>query len=336
MTRFAVLTTAFLSMTLPGSSFSVPKRFGTTSKTNPSALKDIPDSYVGGFAESNPANAYPKTTLDLSDIPMMSNYENIDKITRTQKVHWTEFSWETVINEPQSRVYMKWHDDISRMGYDDEGRIYSIICPQQGQGSAFIGELNIEATVTGYRGWVKEDEYTMFADLGVIAQIWYTPDVNNPIQKAIAKVLDSKNLPTSKENSIKIPVHNVSQPWNSVFIVQNGTSPEFRQPESTQHDHEAYGVGHLTIDIDEMKKTGNEKVDDFNQVILDIFNIAFGNMLAKGQRVSWNVWTGEPEKVDQDEWRTHSERCVNPSKSTTVTRMVQTNLTISPIMTERH
>lgn len=203
---------------------------------------------------------------------------------------------------------MKWHDDISRMGYDDEGCIYSIICPQQGQGSAFIGELNIEATVTGCRGWVKEDEYTMFADLGVIAQIWYTPDVNNPIQKAIAKVLDSKNLPTSKENSIKIPVHSVGQPWNSVFTVQNGTSPEFRQPESTQHDREAYGVGHFTIEIDEMKKTGNEKVDDFNQVILDIFNIAFGNMLAKGQRVSWNVCTGEPEKVDQDEWHTHSER----------------------------
>lgn len=49
-------------------------------------------------------------------------------------------------------------------------------------------------------------------------------------------------------------------------------------------------------------------VDHFNQLIMDIFNLASGNMLQPGNVLSWNVWFKAPALVDREEWRTHAER----------------------------
>ena len=84
--------------------------------------------WVGGFAQSNPAFAYP--TPDLSSLPIFGNLENIDKLERQQKVVWPEFSWNSVPDgKDQERCYQMFAPDISRLGYTAEGRVYSIICP---------------------------------------------------------------------------------------------------------------------------------------------------------------------------------------------------------------
>ncbi len=43
-------------------------------------------------------------------------------------------------------------------------------------------------------------------------------------------------------------------------------------------------------------------------MILDIFNIGVGNMLAKDNILSWNVWFTAPERVDQTEWKAHADK----------------------------
>ena len=111
----------------------------------------LPGGWAGGFRESNPAFRYP--TLDLSSIPLLDNMDNIDKITRQQSVRFPQFSWITKPCDNTTRVYQCFQSDISRLGYDDNGRVWSIICPQKGYGSPLLGTLNIEVTVTGQRGW---------------------------------------------------------------------------------------------------------------------------------------------------------------------------------------
>lgn len=120
----------------------------------PGAGKVPADGWVGGFAKSNPAFAYPDP--DLTSLDMLKNMENIGRLTRQQKVLWPEFSWETIPGKPESRCYQMFAPDISRLGYTDDGRVYSIICPQQGACFSKIGCANVEVTVTGNRGWVDE------------------------------------------------------------------------------------------------------------------------------------------------------------------------------------
>lgn len=310
MTRFFALVVSFVALASVGNAFSTENFLRAKGKTNPSALKDVPDGWTGGFMESNPEFSYPRASPDLSSIPILSNYDNIDKITRMQRVKYPEFSWLSKLGDESSRVYMKWNEDISRMGYTDDGRIYSIICPQQGQGSSLIGELNVEATVTGTRGWVDEPNHTFHAEMTVMAQIWYTPDPNSIVHNTLVNIVKKHlpEMPFSKEHSIKISTHNLNEPFHPIFAVRNGTSAEFRQPKRIQHYDDCYGVGNLLIQIGEIHTTGNAVVDAFNQMIVDIFNIVYGNMLAEGSEVSWNVWTLPPEPVDEEEWRTHSEK----------------------------
>ena len=55
---------------------------------------DVPPGWIGGFAESNPAFAYPEPNL--SSLPMLDNMANIQRIKRQQRIFWPEFSWETI------------------------------------------------------------------------------------------------------------------------------------------------------------------------------------------------------------------------------------------------
>ena len=265
--------------------------------------------WVGGFAESNPDFSYPRLTPDLSDLPILDNMANIDKLTRQQAVPWPQFSWLAVPGNENSRVYQMFAPDISRLGYTDDGRVYSIICPQQGFGSALLGTLNVEVTVTGQRGWVKEPEHTVYADMGVKGRIWISPGSKQlPFVKKLQKKLNTKDFPFSKANSINVTTHNPGQPWNPIFALFNGTDPTFPHPEYALHWDEAYGVGYLNVEIGGIEKTGDEQVDKFNQVVLDVFNLGSGNILKKGSTLSWNVWFKEPEPVNRTEWALHAEK----------------------------
>jgi hypothetical protein len=64
----------------------------------------------------------------------------------------------------------------------------------------------------------------------------------------------------------------------------------------------------MEVGIEAIKKTNIDLVDEFNQLIMDFFNLGSGNMLQPGNLLSWNVWFTEPHLVDTEEWRTHAER----------------------------
>ena len=130
--------------------------------------------WVGGFAQSNPDFAYPNP--DLSSLPVLDNLDNIPKLQRQQKVVWPEFSWETEPGAPDpKRCYQMFAPDISRLGYTNEGRVFSIICPQQGHASPNLGAMNVEVTVTGNRGWANETNKELAADMSVVGKIWFSP-----------------------------------------------------------------------------------------------------------------------------------------------------------------
>jgi len=270
------------------------------------------EGWKGGFAESNPAFAYP--TPDLSSLgELKDNLANIDLLQRQQKVLWPEFSWETDPGDPDSRCYTMFAPDISRLGYTDEGRVYSIICPQQGSCNPKIGCMNVEVTVTGNRGWVKEEDKTLYADMSVVGKIWFSPSSRKTgiIRRLWSKFADSdRPFPSDKERAIEIITYLPGGRPETSFPLKFGETPpsEFPIPEFARHEEEAWNVAHLSVEIGPIKKTGDDMVDEFNQMILNIFNKTSGNMLKDGNTLSWNVWFIAPQQVDVQEWKNHAEK----------------------------
>ncbi|GAB5447707.1 hypothetical protein [Gymnodinialimonas sp.] len=274
-----------------------------------SAFNDTPvPGWVGGFAQSNPAFAYPSP--DLSSLPLLDNLDNIDKLDRQQDVLWPEFSWLTIPGDESSRCFQMFAPDISRLGYTNEGRVYSIICPQQGTASPTFGAINVEVTVTGQRGWVDEETKSIAAELTVEGKIWFSPgaDQNGLVRLAWELFANSEHpFPSSKENAIRVRTHLPGDPNQPVFPLRDGASPLFQSPKFATHADQAWSMGHIDVEIGEVHKVGDEMVDDFNAMILEVFNLAKGNILADGTILSWNVWFTAPEHVNRAEWRNHAE-----------------------------
>jgi hypothetical protein len=273
----------------------------------------IPPGWKGGFAQSNPAFAYPHP--DLSSLKLLGNMENIDKLQRQQKVLWPEFSWRTVLDDEKSRCFQMFSPDISRLGYTDEGRVYSIICPQQGACSPPLGCLNIEVTVTGQRGWADEKapaDKMVAADLTVEGQIWFTPMTlkTHTLVRGHQHLFNKHGLPfpDSKANSIKVTLWNSKDNKKPVLQGLSGESPRFKSPEFARHPDKAWAVANLEVRIGPIKTTGSEIVDGFNALVMKGFNLATGNLLTPGNVLTWNVWFEEPTLVDQKEWADHAEK----------------------------
>ena len=276
------------------------------------ASKDDPDvaapGWIGGFEQSNPDFAYPDP--DLSSLPILDNMANIDKLERQQQARWPQFSWETIPGEPTSRCYQMFSPEISRIGYTNTGRVYSIICPQQGTTSPALGSMNVEVTVTGQRGWVNETTHELAADLGVQGTIWFSPSAHqNPLVKLLWRVFanNQRPFPSTKADAIKVTTHLQGDPDQPIFPVRTGESTNFESPEFARHP-ESWAVENLEVQIGPAEKTGDPMVDDFNTLVMDLFNLASGNMLKSGNTLAWNIWSTAPELVDQVEWRTHAER----------------------------
>lgn len=303
-------------------------------------IKDTPaPGWVGGFLKDHqPSLAYPPqnpndkdiTPPDLSSLEVNKNRENKDKLDRQQKVLWPEFSWNS---EPQNegdkkRCYQMFAPDISRLGYDNTGKIYSVICPQQGVCVPHLGCMNVEVTVTGSRGWVDEDNKTLAGDMSVVGTIWFTPTakLNNWFVKSIMEHFVEHGLPfpSSKEHAIIVKTHKVGDPNQVLFPLTNGLVPKavFEIPDFAMHEGIAWSSGHLQVQIGAVTKLsppkdkandpevikGYEKVNQFNQLVVDIFNMGAGHMLTNGNILTWNVWFNAPEKINRDEWEDHTEK----------------------------
>lgn len=266
--------------------------------------------WVGGFVDTEPEFAYPNP--DLSCLAVQDNLDHIDKITRQQKVVWPEFSWLTHPDDPNSpRCYQMFAPDISRLGYDNEGKVYSIICPQQGYASPHLGSMNVEVTVTGNRGWANESNKELAADMSVVGKIWFGPSSQeNLLVKELIKIFTKNkfNFPGSKAHAIEVQTHLMGNPDQPLFPLTKGLTDRFPIPDFAKHEGVSWNVAHLDVQIGGIKSTGDEKADKFNQFVLDTFNTVSGNMLKKGNVLSWNVWFTAPDYVNTEEWRTHAER----------------------------
>ncbi|MFT5250326.1 MAG: hypothetical protein ACI93P_002061 [bacterium] len=258
------------------------------------------DGWVGGFG-----------TPDPSALPMLKNMENMELLKRQQKVVWPEFSWasEPKATEPK-RCFQMFAPDISRLGYTNEGRVYSIICPQQGYATEHFGSLNVEVTVTGNRGWADESNKTVGAEMKVTGKIWFAPSsYENKFMQIIKAYFTLRGLPfpADKDHAIEVQTFKPGFPSVKEFPLVTGLSPEFPIPEFAQHKEISWSMGSLGVQIGTIKPTGVEKVDKFNQLVLEIFNTAGGNMLKEGNILYWNVWFTAPEEVAQTEWHDHAE-----------------------------
>ena len=277
-----------------------------------------PAGWVGGILKDHPDCAYPQVKLDGLG-KLTDNMENIDKLDRQQKVLWPEFSWLTKLQDETSRCYQMFAPDISRLGYDNSGQSWSIICPQQGVVIDGIGAINVEVTVTGQRGWANEATpwvagtlQECAADLTVKPAIWFTPSTHQNFLVAAAwRHFSGENLPfpSTKDQAIRIHTSAVGGAEGSFFTLRKGQTDKFKSPEFAQHWKDgAWGVANLAVEIGAIQLTGNKKVDHFNQLLLDIFNQASGNMLQKDNVLTWDVWFDTPDLVDQTEWSEHAEK----------------------------
>ena len=269
--------------------------------------------WVGGFSSSNPKFAYPDP--DLSSLPLLHNMDNIPLLKRQLDVLWPEFSWETVKGKAKSRCYQMFAPDISRAGYDNAGRIYSIICPQQGAWSPTLGDLNIEVTVNTQRGWVNEsaadlDYDLVAADMTVTGKIWFGPSAKfKTLYKILKFILEYENLPfpLDKAHAIHVRLHEVDNPDEPTIAVRSGIHPGFENPPFAMHKDEAWAVANVAVQIGPIETRNSAIVDDFNALVMDIFNFASGNLLTPGNILTWNVWLNAPTIVDHAEWKAHAE-----------------------------
>ena len=269
-------------------------------KTRGLINKTAVEGWIGGFKVS-----------DLSTLDMLGNMQNIKLLKRQQKVVWPEFSWNSEPTASEKKMcYQMFAPDISRLGYTNEGRVYSIICPQQGYATKHFGSLNVEVTVTGNRGWADETDRILSADMSVTGKIWFAPDsLKREYVKMIKSYFSLRKLPFpfNKKNAIEIQTFLPNNPSTPEFPLISGQSHKFDIPKFAQHKEISWSVGNLEVQIGAIKPTNSEKVNKFNQLILDIFNTASGNMLSEGNILYWNVWFTAPEEVKQKEWKKHAE-----------------------------
>jgi len=273
----------------------------------------IPAGWIGGFSHT-PPTPYPDAEL-LSSLPFEKNLDHIPNITRMLRAKWPEFSWEVTKGDSSTRMYQMFAPDISRLGYDDTGRVWSIICPQQGVYLQTPGiTLNVEVTVTGNRGWINETasvhDELFAADLTIKPTIWLSPDNHESLLWTALKNIDStlgNNLPLSKAKGIRLNATN-GDGSSDAIQVRMGEHTDWPFPEQARHwgDY-AWSVANLAVKIGNIDSTLPKEVNAFNHLLMDIFNLGSGNLLQSGNILVWNLWAGSPELVNQDEWQHHAE-----------------------------
>lgn len=272
----------------------------------------IPAGWIGGFSDNPPDQPYPNSAL-LASLPFEGNLNNIPNITRMLRAKWPEFSWPTTPGDPTTRMYQMFAPDISRLGYDDTGRVWSIICPQQGVYFPALGvTMNIEVTVTGNRGWINETattEQLFAADITIKPTIWFSPDsADGWFWQQLVKLdnLWNNELPLSKVKGIRINA--TDENGLPDIQVRMGERADYAFPDRTKHWRDyAWAVANLAVLIGNIDSTPNSKVNEFNSWVMDLFNTGSGNLLLAGNVLTWNLWAGSPELVNQEEWENHAQ-----------------------------
>lgn len=279
-------------------------------------MKIIPNhipakGWEGGFLEKDPKMKYPDPNL--KDLKCTKNLDNIDKIQRQQRALWPEFTWETQPGKKDpKRCFQMFAPDISRVGYDNTGQSWSIVCPQQGVFIHGVGTLNVEVTVTGQKGWVNESTKSMAIDLSVKPKIWFSPSAKkSAIGKLLWAVFELNHLgycfPSKKSKAIRLNTYRTDKQESTTILLRDGLFMEGEIPGFTDHSMESWSHANLEVEIGEIDSSPHELVTEFNELVMKAFNIGSGNMLHQGNILAWNVWFDAPSIVSQKEWRNHAD-----------------------------
>ncbi|MFT5668736.1 MAG: hypothetical protein ACI9DK_002941 [Vicingaceae bacterium] len=268
--------------------------------------------WKGGFLKEHPKANYP--TPDLSGLTFNGNLECMKKITRQQRVLWPEFTWETEPGKADpKRCFQMFAPDISRVGYDDTGESWAIICPQQGAFIPGLGTLNVEVTVTKQKGWVDETSKTMAVDMSVQPQIWFSPAAKkSKLGRDLWLLFDLLDLhyhfPAEKANAIQLNTYQTTKQESKVIAIRDGLFMEGNLPDFTLHNKkgEAWSHANVEVEIGDIEPSKHKIVTEFNELVMKAFNIGSGNMLKKGNILAWNVWFDAPTLVDPTEWENHA------------------------------
>lgn len=266
--------------------------------------------WKGGFVAQHPEMKYPKVNLDA--LCLTDNMDNIQKITRQQRVLWPEFTWETEQGKKDpKRCFQMFAPDISRIGYDDIGQSWSIICPQQGTFIEGLGTINVEVTVTSQKGWVDESNKTLAADMTIKPKIWFSPSAKqSPLGALIWNLIDLTGLPfpTEKSKAIEINAFQTAQEKQSILAIRDGLFLEKDIPGFANHSKVSWNHANVEVAIGPIDVNPDPTVAGFNDLVMKLFNLGSANMLQEGNILAWNVWVDAPSLVDQTEWSTHAER----------------------------
>jgi len=266
--------------------------------------------WKGGFLAQHPEMNYPNVNLDA--LSLTGNLDNIGKITRQQRALWPEFSWETQKDQPNpKRCYQMFAPDISRVGYDDIGQSWSIICPQQGTFIQGLGAMNVEVTVTGQKGWVDETNKSMAVDMIVKPKIWFSPSAKqSPTVRLLWALFDLQALdfPSEKSRAIQINTFKTAQQTQRIISIRDGLFMPDTNPSFTDHSQESWSHANVEVEIGPIDVNPHPVVDEFNHLVMNAFNLASGNMLQIGNTLAWNVWFDAPSLVDENEWRYHADK----------------------------
>jgi len=104
------------------------------------------------------------------------------------------------------------------------------ICPQQGFTTEHFGNLNVEITVTGSRGWADEPNRTLGADMKVTGKIWFAPgSYDKKFVKLIKAYFTLRGLPFpgDKAHAIEVQTFKPGNPDIESFRLVAGPSHDF-------------------------------------------------------------------------------------------------------------
>ena len=378
-----------------------------------------PDGVPGTFARN--INNY------IDNLPIINNQDlsvngPLSHITREVSLVYPEFSWkpndingnEITINGKSGRVFLRYGSDISRAGFNGEGKLYNIICPQLGQRLNFssdilsnhirllpdgwdFGTVNSEVTVLKVRGFINETKFnadgcksfipdgkkhydytdlnsalcasteparssktgaiipeiyeclgnndngnnlinltsqkdSISADIEVLVQVWV--DFTDSA-KYILNSVGFNDLPDSKQNAVRVKTYdkihlkqwrdetgkdfptqeeetewNTNNPGSMLHIrIRPGINPTFNTPDYTKHN-DACMTAYLEATVGRMINTGNEKLDQINDIILNGANCKNFGQFSLGNNLNWNMWGNKPKKSMPTEFRSHKEMWV--------------------------
>ncbi|MEE9407518.1 MAG: hypothetical protein V3V28_05530 [Polaribacter sp.] len=266
--------------------------------------------WKGGFLKKNPEMNY--TTPNLGSLDFNDNLHKIQNIKRQQRVLWPEFTWETKKGQKDpKRCFQMFAPDISRVGYDNTGQSWSIICPQQGTFIPGVGTFNVEVTVKGQKGWVDEANKSLAVDMIVKPKIWFSPAANESAYgKLLWSIFELNNLgycfPSEKTKAIELNTYQTTSQKTTTITLRDGLFMEGDLPPFTIHK-EAWSHANVEVEIGEIDLNHSDLVNEFNTIMMKAFNIGSGNMLQQGNILAWNVWFDAPSIVNRKEWENHAD-----------------------------